>query len=342
MKKIFFVLLLLPLLTACPKRSAQELRIFNYSEYMPESVIKTFEKAENVRIVLDTYDDPDAMQAKLLAGADSEYDLVIVSDYQIPDMIRKGLLLKIRRNEVPNLANLDPSFANPPFDPGGVHSVVYQWGTTGIGYRKDKVNTPVTGWDSLFDPKRQDTNFLLLVEMREQMGAALKFLGKSVNSTDPADLAKVEEILIQAKKRSKGLSGGTENTQALLAGNVGMAVVYSGDIIQAMDEDDRINYIIPKEGGTIWSDNMVILAKSPNSEIAHKFMNFILDSSTAAEVSNDIGYGTPVFTAMPNIELKDNELIYPPKAIRDRLELLSDLGAGTDAFNRTWANIRSK
>ncbi|ADH63456.1 extracellular solute-binding protein family 1 [Allomeiothermus silvanus DSM 9946] len=334
---------LLPLLTACPKQQTRdELRIYNWSDYMPEEVIQDFEKRENAKIVLDTYDDPEAMVSKLQAGGDSEYDVVILSDYLVGQLAQRGTILELDKSKIPNFKNLDPSFADPAYDPGSKHSVVYQWGTTGLAYREDLVKGPVDSWAVLFDPAKSVGSFLLLTEMREQVGAALRYLGASVNSTDPATLERAKRLLIDAKRRSQGFAGGTDAVQQVLSGNVAVAVAYSGDAFRAMEENPKVKYVIPREGGTIWSDVLTILSKSKNSELAYKFINYLLEPEVAAKVSNGIGYGTPVPAALPMIEARDNPIIYPSAEVRKKLEFLGDLGPAADLYNKIWAEVRAQ
>jgi len=278
---------------------------------MPEEVIQDFEKRENAKSVLDTYDDPEAIISKLQAGGDSEYDVVILSDYLVGQLAQRGTILELDKSKIPNFKNLDPSFADPAYDPGSKHSVVYQWGTTGLAYREDLVKGPVDSWAVLFDPAKSAGSFLLLTEMREQVGAALRYLGASVNTTDPATLERAKQLLIDAKRRSQGFAGGTDAVQQVLSGNVAVAVAYSGDAFRAMEENPKVKYVIPREGGTIWSDVLTILSKSKNSELAYKFINYLLEPEIAAKVSNGIGYGTPVPAALPMIEARDNPIIYP-------------------------------
>lgn len=341
MNRIWVIGLLALLIAGCGQQK-KELRLLNWSDYMPREVLDEFEKREGIKVVEDTYDSPEAMLSKLQAGGDSEYDVLITSDYTIGSLVRAGSLLELDKAKIPNLSNLDPQFTDPAFDPGAKHSVVYQWGTTGLAYREDLVSGPVESWAVLFDPGQQVGRFLLLDEMREQMGAALKFKGESVNTTDPARLAEVQTLLLEAKRRSQGFAGGTSIRDRLIAGDIAVGPAYSGDILAAQPENPKLKYVIPAEGATLWTDNLVILKKSPNHELAYKFINFLLEPEIAAQISNSIGYATPVAAAMDKIEEKDNPLIYPTGEIRARLELLADLGDQADVFNRVWSEVKSR
>lgn len=341
MHRIWVVGLLALLVAGCGQQK-KELRLLNWSDYMPREVLNEFEKREGVKVVEDTYDSPEAMLSKLQAGGDSEFDLLITPDYTVGTLARAGSLLELDKSKIPNLQNLDPQFADPAFDPGGKYSVVYQWGTTGLAYREDLVSGPVESWAVLFDPAKQVGRFLLLDEMREMIGAALKYKGESVNTTDPARLAEVQALLLEAKRRSQGFAGGTSIRDRLIAGDIAVGPAYSGDILAAQPENPKLKYVIPVEGATLWTDNLVILKKSPNQELAYKFINFLLEPEIAAQISNSIGYATPVAAAMDKIEERDNPLIYPTEKKRARLELLADLGDQADAFNKVWSEVKSR
>lgn len=341
MNRVWLVALLGLLVAGCGQQK-KELRLLNWSDYMPKEVLEAFEQREGIKVVEDTYDSPEAMLSKLQAGGDAEYDVLITADYTVGSLARAGSLQELDKAKIPNLKNLDPQFTDPAFDPGGRYSVVYQWGTTGLAYREDLVQGPVESWAVLFDPARQVGRFLLLDEMREMVGAALKFKGESVNSTDPAKLAEVQTLLLEAKRRSQGFAGGTSIRDRLIAGDIAVGPAYSGDILAAQAENPRLKYVIPVEGATLWTDNLVVLKKSPNHELAYKFINFLLEPEIAAQISNSIGYATPVAAAMDLIEEKDNPLIYPTQEKRARLELLSDLGDQADAFNKVWSEVKSR
>ncbi|MCX8088312.1 MAG: spermidine/putrescine ABC transporter substrate-binding protein [Meiothermus ruber] len=341
MNRVWLVVLLGLLVAGCGQQK-KELRLLNWSDYMPKEVLEEFEKREGIKVVEDTYDSPEAMLSKLQAGGDAEYDVLITPDYTVGSLARAGSLQELDKAKIPNLKNLDPQFTDPAFDPGGRYSVVYQWGTTGLAYREDLVQGPVESWAVLFDPAKQVGRFLLLDEMREMVGAALKYMGESVNTTDPDKLAQAQGLLLEAKRRSQGFAGGTSIRDRLIAGDIAVGPAYSGDILAAQAENPQLKYVIPVEGATLWTDNLVVLKKSPNHELAYKFINFLLEPEIAAQISNSIGYATPVAAAMDQIEEKDNPIIYPSPEIRARLELLADLGDQADAFNKVWSEVKSR
>jgi spermidine/putrescine transport system substrate-binding protein len=337
--------LLALLLTACPKRAEVETLYFlNWADYIPEELVKKFEKETGAKVVLDTFESPEAMLAKLKAGADREFSLVVAPDYYVLQMAREGLVAPLDKGRLRNLANLDPFFQDPPYDPGLQHSVPYLWGTTGLAYREDLVKGPVDSYAVLFDPKAQVGPFLLLDEMRETIGAALKYLGYSVNATDPEALEKAKELLIAAKARSVGFAGGVEALNRILAGDAALSLAYSGDVLQARQEDERLRYAIPKEGGTIWTDAMVVLKRGPSQDLAYRFIDFLLRPENAAELAAYTRYATPVAQAIPLLpeEMRQDPAVFPPEEVRARLEYLKDLGPEIALYDRVWTEVKAR
>jgi spermidine/putrescine transport system substrate-binding protein len=337
--------LLALLLTACPKRAEVETLYFlNWADYIPEELVKKFEKETGAKVVLDTFESPEAMLAKLKAGADREFSLVVAPDYYVLQMAREGLVAPLDKGRLRNLPNLDPFFQDPPYDPGLQHSVPYLWGTTGLAYREDLVKGPVDSYAVLFDPKAQVGPFLLLDEMRETIGAALKYLGYSVNTTDPEALEKAKELLIAAKARSVGFAGGVEALNRILAGDAALSLAYSGDVLQARQEDKRLRYAIPKEGGTIWTDAMVVLKRGPSQDLAYRFIDFLLRPENAAELAAYTRYATPVAKAIPLLpeEMRQDPAVFPPEEVRARLEYLKDLGPEIALYDRVWTEVKAR
>ncbi len=341
MKKLVIGIAVTLLLAASAKG---ELRIFNWSEYIPEEVLVEFERRYDVRIIYDTFEAPEAMIAKLQAGGVREYDLVVPPDYYVAEMARAGLIQPLDHDRIPNLKNLYPEFRDPDYDPGNRYSVPYQWGTTGLAYRASEVKQPVDSWGVFFDPAQYQGPFLLLDEMRETIGAALKYLGYSLNDTDPAHLEEAKRLLIDAKRRGLGFAGSVEGRSRLLAGDAVVVHNYSGDIFQIQEEDDDIVYVIPQEGGTIWMDAVAMPTSAPHPDLAYAFLNFILEPEIAAAISNYTFYASPVKAAEPFLdpELLGNPAVYPAPGIRAKLEFIRDVGDALPLFDRIWTEVKAR
>lgn len=345
---ILFILVALVLLGVFlfrPKgQGADTLYFLNWADYIPEELIQKFEAETGAKVVLDTFESPEAMLAKLKAGADQEFSLVVAPDYYVLQMAREGLLAPLDKGKLKNLSNLDPFFLDPPYDPGLQYSIPYLWGTTGIAYREDLVRGPVDSYAVLFDPEAQVGPFLLLDEMRETIGAALKYLGYSVNTTDPEALEKAKELLLAAKRRSVGFAGGFEALNRILAGDAALSLAYSGDVLQAREEDERLRYTLAKEGGTLWTDAMVVLKRGPAQDLAYRFIDFLLEPENAAALAEYTRYATPVAPAIPLLpeEMRNDPTVFPPEEMRAKLEYLKDLGPDIALFDRVWTEVKAR
>jgi spermidine/putrescine transport system permease protein len=323
------------------KPSGGELNVFIWSNYLPDSVVHEFEQEYHARLNVELYDSNEALLAKLQSGGAS-YDIIVPSDYMVTVLTQQGLLQELDRDRLTNFPNLDPKLAGLPFDPQNRYSAPYLWGTTGIGYRRDKVTGPVEGWAIMWDAKYKD-RLAMLDDMREVMGAALKYQGKSLNDTDQQDIESAARLLEQQKPLIRAYdSGGFD--QLLLSGDAWIVQGYNGQIAKAMSENPSIAYSIPKEGCTVAVDNMCIPRNSPNPGLAVEFMNFVLRASVAAEIANATGYSSPNLAARAFIrpELLANRAIYPLPEDLDRCEFIRDLGQTTITYDRYWTEIKSK
>jgi spermidine/putrescine transport system permease protein len=318
-----------------------ELNVFIWSNYLPESVIADFESRYNARVNVELYDSNEALLARLQSGGVS-YDIIVPSDYMVTVLKAQGLLEEIDRDAITNFANLDPEFVQGPYDSLNQFSIPYMWGTTGIAYRKDKVAGPVDSWAVMWESKYRD-RIAMLDDVRETFGAALKRLGKSLNSTDPAEIEQAARLLAEQKPLVRAYdSGGFD--QLLLSGDAWIAQAYSGQIAKAMNDNPQIGYVIPKEGCTIFVDNLCIPRVAKNSKLAHQFINFVLEARVAADIANGTGYSTTNLAARGYIrpDLLSNEAAYPPPEARRRCEFIVDLGPAISAYDDFWTEIKSK
>jgi spermidine/putrescine transport system substrate-binding protein/spermidine/putrescine transport system permease protein len=320
------------------------LNILMWSEYIDPKVVEDFEKRYDCKVTLDVFEDLESMLAKLQQGGSSLYDVITPSDYVVPVLLRLKLLREIRHEKVTNLANIEPRFASPPFDPGNRYTMPYQWGTVGIYLRRKPGQTVERTWGLLFDPTRQPGSFLMMDGIRETIGAALKYRGYSLNSTDPRQLVQARDTLLEAKRRSAGFEGGVGGKNRVLAKAVVAAMAYNGDAVRGMRDDPQTEYFVPEEGGEIWMDNLAIPVGAPHRNMAEQFIDYILEPETGARVSNFNQYATPNRASLRFINPKDlaNPAIYPPPAIMKKLEFLRDLGPDLKLYDEVWTQVKSK
>ena len=320
------------------------LNLFIWSEYIDPEIVSDFEKQHNCKVTIDLYEDNEAMIAKLQGGGDSLYDVVVPGNYVIPAMIKLGLLAELRKENIPNLANLDPNFASPEYDPGNKYSVAYQWGTVGIYARKKDGKSPPHTWAILFDKDKSYGSFLLMDSYREMMGSALRYKGWSVNTPSADQLKQIRTLLSDAKNRSQGFEGGVGGKNKVLGKVVDAAVVYNGDAVRGIADDPDTEYFVPDEGGVLWIDNLAVPAKAPHRDVAEKFINFILDPQVGARLSNYNQYATPNKAAKAFITPADlaNSAIYPPEEQMSKLQAVVDLGDDEKMYSEVWTQVRSE
>ncbi|MFQ3664301.1 MAG: spermidine/putrescine ABC transporter substrate-binding protein, partial [Chloroflexaceae bacterium] len=313
-------------------RLARELYFYNWSDYIDPDLLAQFEATYGVRVIVDTYDSNEDMIAKLRAG-NSGYDLVAPSDYAVTIMAAEKLAAPLDATLLPNLVHLDPDLLDQPFDPGNVISVPYLYGITGIAYNARSFPEGVDSWSALFDTNAIAAyrgKFSMLDDERETPGAALRYLGHSLNETDPAILRQVEALLIAQKPYLAAYNSADVNRK-LASEEYVMAHAWSGSALQArnglegeFEGNPDIRFVIPREGGMIWMDNLVIVADSPNSYTAHVFINFLLDPEVAARNAEWTGYLTPNLDALPLLS-EELQALYaegfaPDDEVRQRLE----------------------
>ena len=324
-----------------------DLAFYNWSEYIDPELISAFEDEYGVDVIEDFYDSNEAMLAQLQAGA--VYDLIVPSDYMVGIMIEEGLLMALDQDAIPNMANLDEDFVNPPYDPDSEYTAAYQWGTTGLG-----VNMSVVGedfepsWALVFDPELTSTyggGVSLLNDPRETMGAALKYLGYSLNSTSEEELQEAADLIAEAKANITAFDS-DQYDENLVTGEVAVSHGYSGNFFTAFadtDDPDNWAYVIPEEGGTVWVDNMAVPAVAEHPCTAHTFINYLLDAETGAALTNWNYYASPNAAAEEFIleEILTDETIYPSDDLMNKLEIIRDTGDFEIQYNDFYQLARS-
>lgn len=324
--------------------AAKELNLYFWSQYMDPEIIVAFEKKFDCKVIQSYFESLEEMTAKLQAGGASQYDVVLTSGFTAPAMIKLGLIQKLDHKKIPNIKNLTPLFTSPGFDEGNQYTAAYQWGTVGMVYNKDKFTTPPTSWDTIF--KSSDTSYSLLNSEREMIGVALRYLGYSMNTTNKQELKTVADFLIKAKnnKNCMGFDANIAGLNKVIAKTLDASMCYSGDAFMNMDANPGIGYIIPKEGTVVWSDNMAIPAKAPHADLAHAFINFILDPAIGAQLSNYNMYATPNEASLPMIEKTQlaNPAIYPDAETMLKLESILDVGSAGKVYGEVWKMIKTR
>jgi spermidine/putrescine transport system substrate-binding protein len=337
---------------------ASSLYIYTWADYIDPEVFELFKAEYGIDIVLDVYDSNEDMIGKV-RPKNSGYDIVFPSDYAIDIMAEEGLLAPLDKSLLPHLQNMNPNFMGLYFDKENKFSVPYNVGTTGIAYDASKFDGELDSWATVFELAQSDAlpgQFSMLDDSREVPGAALRYLGKGVNDTDPAILAEVEALL-KAQKSSQNLASydSSNVSRNLSSGTIVLGHIYNNNALQSylgLEGDDgfpgneNLRFFVPKEGGVIWQDNVAILAESKNQYSAHLFTNFLMRPEVALR---NLEY---ILGVTPNLEaekLISDELktIFSEQGFGitddmiDRLQWL-ERNEGTAAFDDLWTVVKGE
>jgi spermidine/putrescine transport system substrate-binding protein len=320
----------------------KKLNLYNYDTYIGETTLADFTSATSIETKMDLYADMDELFSKMKTG-NPGYDATVVSNDYLERMVKANMVTPLDHSKIPNMANIDPAFLDPKFDPGRKFSIPYMWGTIGIGFNKTKINSPIDSWKVLFESDEYAGKISVLGDAQNVLGCALKYLGFSFNSTNADELKKVQELLIAQKKNIKVFA--PDNGQDLLAaGEVVACQEWNGDIAQVMVEDKDLDYVVPKEGTNIWEDTWAVPTGAPHPDNAHAFLNFILDAENGKNIATTIQYATPNAAAkklMPP-EYTGSSAIYPPADVLAKCESTIYLGEeAAKVRDEIWTRIQA-
>jgi spermidine/putrescine-binding protein len=313
----------------------RELHIYNWADYMPPETVTNFEREFGVKVSYDTYETNEEMLINLHAGVKG-YDLVVPTGWQVQNMADVGLLQPLSRAHLTHWNHLSPLFLRPPANPASAYAVPYLWGITGIAYRRDKLREPVSSWGIFLD-HRYAGRMTMLNERREVIGAMLRYRGRSLNSTDPAELSRAQADALAAKENLRDYLS-VEAMPHLISGEVWVAQFYNGATRRLSRLEPAIAFTIPREGCTIYCDFMCVPKSAANPRAAHEFINYLLRPEVGARVAEVAGYGTPNTAAS---RLVETSIPYPTAEEFRRLEYQVDLGPGNALWDRVWAEIRN-
>jgi spermidine/putrescine transport system substrate-binding protein len=327
--------------TATARESATTLTISNWDAYTPKNLIPAFEKATGIKVKLAKHTTNEDIMGKLEAQNGGGYDIVFVSGPFAESLKKRGWAARLDRTKIPNMKNLYPAAFRLAYDPGNKYSVPYTWGTTGLCWRSDLTKAP-TSWNNLLKPPADlKGKVTMLATDRWLLLPALKVLGYSINTVNPAQLEKAAALLKETKKSLLAYDDTTFYSK-LVSGEAKMVEAWDGWCNYGIAENPKIKFMIPKEGSDVWVDTMVVLEKSKNQEAAHKFLDWVLRADSGKAVTELVLYKTPNAKAMAQVK-KSLAKQYPNLAIPPKLLLTfqteRDLGKAQPLWSRTVSEI---
>ena len=271
-----------------------DLVIYHWFEYMPAELLEKFTSETGINVTMDTYDSNEAMLASLKAGGMGTYDVAVPGDYMVAIMANEGLLDNINDGELSNKGNIAQAWANPSFDPGRVHSIPYQWGSTSFSVNIEDYDGDINTTDILFNPPAELSGKINMLDSQgEVMALASLHMGIPQCSNDRAQLQALNDMLQNAKQHWASFNSDTAR-EVLVSGDVSVGMIYDGFSAKAREDRPSITYAFPTQGYVVWMDNVVLLKDAPNRDNALKFMDFMLEPENIAAVSNYARYGLGV------------------------------------------------
>lgn len=345
--------------TASAFAQEKEVHVYNWSDYIDESILTDFTKETGIKVVYDVFDSNDILETKLLAGG-SGYDVVVPTGPFLARQIQAGVFQKLDKSKLPNLTNMWPQVMDrlAKYDPGNQYAVNYMWGTTGIGFNVDKVkkvlgDVPIDSWDVLFKPenakKLKACGINILDASDETFAIAMNYLGKNPDSKDAKDLEAGAKVYQAIRPYAKTFNSAAYIND-LANGDICITIGWSGDVLQAKTRAEEakngvnIQFIIPKEGTYMWFDNLAIPADAKNVDEAHAFINYLMKPEVIAKASNYVQYANGNLASQKFVdkEILDNPNVYPPADVAKRLFTISPYDPKAQrVLNRLWTQVKT-
>lgn len=326
--------------------TSKELNIFVWTEYFPQDMLDCFQMVYGIKLNRDEYSSNEEMYAKVSAGGTS-YDLVQPTDYIVNLMIRKDLLQELDHSKLPNMGNLDPNWMNKDFDPGNKYTIPYLAGTDAIVYNADTVKELPQSWADLWKPEYAG-RMVFIDDSRVVIGMTLLTLGYDPNTTDPAQLDEAKTKLAQLIPNVKVFDSDSPKT-ALIAGDVDLGLVWTGEAFIAHQENPAIQYIYPQEGAIIWQDNWAMLKGASHADAAYAWMNYLLQGDVFWLTIRDFPYINPNTAALEYAKTNqpdvykayfDSPITNPPAEAIKNGHGIKDVGDATPLYDAIWVEVK--
>ncbi len=324
---------------SAPAMAAEELNLYNWGDYINPEVLTRFTAETGIKVNLDTYGSNEEMLAKLQAGA-TGYDIVFPSVHMQDIMSHLKLLHKTNINQSAGFKNIDPAHLKAKTDPKGEYCLPYAWGSVGIVYNKELV-PELNSWNEFFALPEQGKKIAMLDDMREDIGVALILQGESVNSVDRDQLKQAQAFLIEQKPNVSAFT--YDSIPMVQSGDIAAAQWYVGAMMYVLEDPEKLAYVIPEEGATMYQENMCVLNSAPNKSNAKAFLEFFMKPEIAALNAAQQANGTANKAAVSLLpeNLRANPAVNPPAEVMDKLQIFEDIGKGLKLYDRVWTKVRT-
>ena len=320
-------------------QAAGKLNIYNWGDYINPEVLIRFTEDTGIEVTLDTYGSNEEMLAKIQAGA-TGYDIVFPSVHVRDIMQKLGLLYDAKVNTLKGFENIDPANMRSLVDPESSFCLPYAWGAVGIFYNKAEAGE-IKSWEDFFALPDKGKKITMLDDLRETIGVALIMNGHSVNTTDSDELRQAEAWLLERKDKISAFS--YDIVSLVQSGDIAAAHWYVGATLYTLEEPDKLGFVIPEEGATMYQEDICVLATAPNKESAIRFLEFYMQPEMAALNTVQQVNGTANVPARDLLspELKANPNTNPPPEVIAKLQIFEDLGEALRKYNSVWTKVRT-
>ena len=334
------MILLTPVVLArAQQKGTRELNLYLWSAYIAPETVRKFEERTGARVNIDVYDSAEALLSKMLAG-NPGYDVICPPTYTLAPLIEAGVLAELDLDRLPQFGNTAPEFRGQSWDPLNRYSIPYLWGVTGIA-SDARVVPEVDSWNVLLDPRFKG-KILMLDDAREAVAFGAFVLGEDPNTVEPEVLKRILKVLSDQKPLVRAYDSASFD-DAIRSGEVVLAQSWSGQIAKLMRDALWVRFTVPKEGAMLFADSLAIPANAPHKDLAHEFLDFVMEPEIAAEISLTTGYSTPSRAGRELLppDVRDNPAMFPDAATMKLLRAYEDLGTAATRHDRLWTEVKA-
>ncbi len=332
-------------LTSCNNKKAanngRRVFVYNWGEYIDPNLVKQFEAETGIEVIYSTFSTNEDLYVKFKNGG-AKYDLIFPSEYMLDKMRKEDMLQALDYSKIPNAKYVDKTYMNPSYDPDQKYSLPYFWGTLGILYNKKMVKDKPQSWTDLWNADYAG-NIIMMDSSRDSLGVGLLLEGKSMNSQNIKDLERARQRLVDQYPLVYAYLI-DQSKDIMINNECAMAMMYSGEALAAMWENEDLDYVVPKEGSNIWLDLFAIPKGAENIDEAHAFINFFLRPDIMAKNAEWVGYSIPSDEGRKLLpeDVRDNPVAYPDPQVHNRLESYNDPGKFIDVYNEYWQDVKNR
>lgn len=341
MKLLIHVLLCLCLVQQSAFAHKKIVNVYLIGGEVPQQLVWEFQKETGIKVNLSIYESNEAMYAKLHANHKQIYDVILPSSYYVERMKKYDMLTRLDLTKLPHSKNIDPFFANNPYDPQFQYHVPLVWGTTGIFYNQKWIKEPPTSWTDLWQP-RFINQLMLLDDMRDVFAISLINLGYDPNDTDPQHIAAAYQHLLQLIPNIK-LFASNASKALIIDEDAMIGTAWNGDIAKTHTENPDIRFVYPMEGSLLWVDCLAIPKNAPHLEEAYQFIDFLLRAQSGVKIVQLEGFTSTNLASQKHlpITIRDNPTLFPPHPVLARSHYLRDVGEKTlEIYNTYWERLK--